>query len=168
VYFSYSIIGKLQLINIYGGIMKKITLAVMVAAFLGGCASTGTQSMKTNDPRECAQNLTFNGSFLAGRTYKSHAFIKGVSKNTAMQRAARYTMNDGWSITNTDQSLGIISASQTVSFGQGKTAPLNIGIEAKNNGVNVSMSYSTSGGVTSPLESIRNHFCSTMEAIAGK
>ncbi len=148
--------------------MKKIAIVILVSVFLGGCASSGTQTLKTNDLRECAQNFTYDGSFLAGRTYKSNVFIKGVSKNTAMQRAARYTINDGWSITNTDQNLGIISASQTVSFGQGKTVPLNIGIERKNNGVNVSMSYSTSGGVTSPLESIKNHFCSTMEAVAGK
>ncbi len=132
--------------------MKKNILAVLVIVFLGGCASSGTQTLKTNDLRECAQNFTYDGSFLAGRTYKSHVFIKGVSKNTAMQRAARYTANDGWSITNTDQNLGIISASQTVSFGKGKTVPLNIGIESKKEGVKVSMTYSTSGGVTSPLE----------------
>jgi len=148
--------------------MNKNTLVILGAVLLGGCASSGTQSLKTNDLRECAQNFTYNGSFLAGRTYKSSVFIKGVSKKKAMQRATRYTINDGWSITNTDQSLGIISASQTVSYGQGKTAPLNIGIESKNNGVNVSMTYSTSGGVTSPLESIKDHFCSTMEAVAGK
>ncbi len=148
--------------------MKKSILTIVAIAFTAGCASSGTQTLKTNDSRECARNFTYNGSFLAGRTFKSHVFIKGVSKKTAMQRAAQYTINDGWSITNTDQSLGIISASQTVSFGKGKTVPLNIGIVPKNNGVNVSMTYSTSGGVSSPLESIKNHFCSTMEAVAGK
>ena len=37
---------------------------------------------------------------------------------------ARHTINHGESVTNTDQSLGIISASQTLSFGQAQTAPL--------------------------------------------
>ncbi len=148
--------------------MKTITLAILIAAALGGCAASGTQSMKTTDTRECAKNLTYNGSFLAGRTYKSHVFIKGVSKNMAMQRAARYISSDGWSITNTDKDLGIISASQTVSFGKGKTVPLNISFEAKNKGVNVSMTYATSGGVISPLDAIKNKFCSTMEAITGQ
>jgi glutamine cyclotransferase len=149
--------------------MKKTTLTILSTAFLlGGCASSGIQTLNTTDSRACAKNFTYSGSFLSGRTYKSHTFIKGVSKNTAMQRAARYTVNDGWSITNTDKNLGIISASQTVSYGQGKTVPLNISVESKNNGVNVSMSYATSGGVTSPLEAIKNHFCSTMEAVSGK
>jgi len=76
-----------------------------------GCAASGPQSLKTDDARQCAQNFTYNGSFFAGRTYNSHAYIKGVSKNTAMQRAARYTINKGFSINNTDKDLGIISAS---------------------------------------------------------
>jgi len=148
--------------------MKKKILIALGSVILGGCATTGSQSMAKNDARECAQNATFSGSFIMGRTYKSHLFIKGVSKSKAMERAARYTINDGWSITNTDKSLGFISAAQTVSFGQGKTAPLNIGVESKNNGVNITMSFSTSGGVYAPMESITDHFCSTMKAISGK
>ncbi len=149
-------------------IMKKNSILILGLVFLSGCAASGPQSLKTDDARQCAQNFTYNGSFLAGRTYNSHAYIKGVSKNTAMQRAARYTINKGFSINNTDKDLGIISASQTVSFGKGKTAPLNIGIESKKNGVDVSMTYSTSGGVTSPLGAITDHFCATIEAVAKK
>ena len=148
--------------------MKKFTFALLAVSFLVGCATSGTQTLKTNDTRECAQNFTYDGSFLAGRTYKTHAFIKNVSEKEAMKRAARYTLNDGWQITNTDENLGIISASKTVSYGHGKTVPLNIGIESMSSGIKVSMTYSTSGGVTSPLESITNHFCSTIEAIEGK
>lgn len=76
-----------------------------------------------------------------------------------------YTVNDSWAITNTDKDLGIISASQMVSFGEGKTVPLNIGFEPKGASVNVSMTYSTSGGVTAPLESIQKYFCSTVEKV---
>ena len=150
--------------------MKAAVLLLIAVSFLGGCATTGQspQSLITHDMRECAQNFAYDGNFWVGRTYKTHAFIKGVSKELAMERAARYTINDGWSITNTDNNLGIISASQTVSYGQGKTVPMNIGIESTDGGVNVSMTYSTPGGVTSPLNSIKNHFCSTIEAVEGK
>jgi len=148
--------------------MKKSSLLILSLSFLSGCATQGTQSLKTDDARECAKNFTYNGSFWAGRTYNSHAYIKGVSKNTAMKRAARYTINKGFSITNTDKDLGIISASQTVSFGKGKSAPLNIGIESKKGGVDISMTFSTSGGVTSPLGAITDHFCETIEAVAKK
>ncbi len=148
--------------------MKIGTLSFVAAILLGGCASSGTQSLKTNDQRECAQNFTYDGSFLAGRKYKTHAVVNNISRKEAMKRAARYTATEGWSITNTDENLGIISATQTVSYGQGKTAPLNIGFESKGNGVKVSMTYSTSGGVTSPLEAITKYFCSTIEVIDGK
>ncbi len=148
--------------------MKNLILAFLTITFLGGCATSGEQSLKTADPRKCAKNLTYNGSFLMGRTYKTHVFIKNVSQKVAMKRAVRYTVNDGWSITNTDNELGMISASQSVSYGQGTVAPLNIGIEYKSAGVNVSIAYSTPGGTLSPLESIKNHFCSTIEAIEGK
>jgi hypothetical protein len=149
--------------------MKKLTLALLATAFIEGCATTsGTQSLKTNDMRECAKNFTYDGSFLAGRTYKTHVLIKDVPQKEAMKRAARYTINDGWQITNTDENLGIISASRTVSFGDGKTVPLNIGFETVSTGLKVSMTFSTSGGVTSPLESITKSFCSTIEAIEGK
>ncbi|RKX62865.1 MAG: hypothetical protein DRP37_00405 [Thermodesulfobacteriota bacterium] len=150
--------------------MKATILLLITVFFLGGCATTGQsqQSLKTHDMRECAQNFTYDGNFWIGRTYKTHVFIKGISKELAMERAARYTINDGWSITNTDNNLGIISASQTVSYGQGKTVPMNVGIESTDGGVKISMTYSTQGGVTSPLDSIKNHFCSTIEAVKGK
>ncbi len=148
--------------------MKNTLLAMSVIIYLAGCATSGTQTLNTNDSRECAKNFSYNGSFLAGRTYKTHVFIPKLSKKIAMERAARYTINDGWQITNTNENLGIISASQTVSYGKGKTVPLNISFEPQNNGVKVAMTYVTSGGVTSPLNSIVNHFCSTIEAIEGK
>lgn len=148
--------------------MKKIILPVLSVCILSACAtSSGPQALKTDDTRACAQNFTYSGSFLAGRKYKTNVSVKNVSKNTAMERATRHILNDGWTITSTDKKLGFISASQTVSHGNGKTVPLNIGIESKKRDVNVSITYATSGGVLSPLEAIVSHFCSTIEAIEG-
>jgi hypothetical protein len=62
-----------------------------------------------------------------GRTFKTNVFIKGVTQNQTMQRAARFILDDGWQINSTDNKPGIINA--TVSYGQGKTRPLNVGIE---------------------------------------
>lgn len=145
--------------------MKNTILGMLIILSVTGCATSGIQTLQTNDSRACAKNFTYSGSFLAGRSYKTNVFIPKVSKKTAMERAARYIINDGWQITNTNENLGIISASRTVSYGEGKTVPLNIGIESKNGGVKVSIFFSTSGGVISPLEAIKNHFCSTIEAI---
>ncbi len=159
--------------------MRNYILAVLIVSAIVGCGvSSGTKVIQvqnkkvevkdTSDERPCVKNFIYKGSFLAGRTYKTYAFIKNISKEKAMKLAALYTVNDGWLITNSDKDLGIISASQTVSYGKGKVVPLSIGFETKNTGVKMTMTYSTSGGVTSPLESIKNHFCSTIEAVESK
>lgn len=121
--------------------------------------------MQTDDTRECAQNLTYDGSFIMGRTFKTSQYIHGVSKNIAVEKAARFLAAEGWAINNTDKELGIISASQTISFGKGKTAPLNVGIEPKRKGINVSITFTISGGTTTSLNSVKDQFCGVIEAI---
>lgn len=147
---------------------KNKILLIIIGTALSGCASQGVQHLQTSDQRPCAQNFTYEGSFLTGQTFKTNGFVSGVSKAKAIEKVAKFTIADGWAITNTDKDLGIISASQTVSFGQGKTAPLNIGVDSVKGGVNVSMSYSISGGLSSPVEAVKDHFCSTIEAISSK
>lgn len=149
--------------------MNNILILLFTTSILSGCvASSEVQKLNTTDTRPCAQNFSHNGSFLAGRTFKTHDYVPDVSQITAMKRAARYTVNDGWTITNTDNKLGIISASQTVSYGDGKTVPLNISIEPVESGVNMAMSYSLSGGLTSPVEAVKDHFCATIDAVRNK
>lgn len=147
--------------------MRTITTTVLATGLLMGCAAQGTQKLETTDTRDCSRNFTYDGSFLAGRTYKTHANVKGVSQREGIGRAVRYLANDGWTITDTNEDLGIISASQSVSYGSGKTVPLNVTIEPESTGVKVSIAYSTSSGVTSPLEAIAQSFCSTIAAVEG-
>jgi len=127
-----------------------------------------SQKVDTTDTRVCAQNFTNEGSFLAGRTYKTHQVVKGVSKNTAMTRAAQYLSSNGWGITNTDKELGIINAAQTVTMGEGKTAPLNVSFSPEIGGLKVSMAFSTSGGLSSAAQTVKDEFCKTIEAVAIK
>jgi hypothetical protein len=150
--------------------MKKAALLLPVIALSGCLASSGTvkPTQNQNDSRECARNFTYDGSFLSGRTFKTNVFVQNVKQDQAMQRAARYIIADGWQVNNTDSKLGIISASQTVSYGNGKTAPLNVGIEQAKGGVKVNIAYSISGGVTSPVDAVQNFFCSTVQAIEGR
>jgi ABC-type Fe3+-hydroxamate transport system substrate-binding protein len=148
--------------------MIKLVFALpMTLVLLSGCASAPPQNLQTDDSRACAQNFTYDGSFLAGRTFKTHQFVDGVSKDIAMVRAAKHLALEGYSITNTDKEMGLISASQTVSFGQGKTVPLNVSIDSKDKGVNVSISFSISGGLTTPVNSVKDGFCDIIKAIQG-
>ncbi|MDR1850384.1 MAG: hypothetical protein LBQ75_10120 [Zoogloeaceae bacterium] len=148
--------------------MKRLVLPLL-ALSLAGCVSNPSSEKKTtNDPRECARNFTYDGSFLAGRTFKSTAFVNKVNKADAMKRATRYIAQNGFQISSTDEKLGIVSASQGVSYGQGKTAPLNVSFEQEKGGVQMDFSYSISGGVTSPVSAVQNFFCEVAEAVEGK
>ena len=93
--------------------------------------------------------------------------MSNVSKGVAVERVVKELAVQGWAITNTDKDLGIISASQTVSFGKGKTAPLNVGIDAKDGGVNVTATFSISGGLTTPVDGVKDTFCKIIVSVGG-
>jgi hypothetical protein len=114
------------------------------------------------------QNFSYSGSFASGRTYKTNVLVLGVSKQDAMGRASRKLTQDGWQLVNTDKDAGVLSASQSVSYGNGKTVPLNVIIEEEGKDVTVSTTYSTPGGVSSPLDAIARQFCDIIEAVDKK
>lgn len=149
--------------------MKRFILLPLFALSLaGGAGIAFAENQAAGDSRECVRNFKHEGSFFAGRTFKTTAFVKNVTQADAMKRAARYIAQNGFQINSSDQNLGIISASQSVSYGQGKTVPLNVSFEQEKGGVQMDFSYSTSGGVTSPVDAVQNFFCSVVEAVEGK
>ncbi len=115
---------------------------------------------------QCEINFTEEGSFIKGKTYKTWALFDNVQPTDAYKKVYLYTVKDGWKITESDKELGVISASQDVSYGQGKTVPLNIVVEeAGSAGSKVSITYSTSGGVKSPTDAVKKHFCLTLNEV---
>lgn len=145
--------------------MKKMLLIATALIAITGCTSNrGDVAKVSNDPRPCAQNLTFDGSFAAGRTFKTNAVVEKVTKNTAFARILKKITMNGYQINNSDKSAGMISASQTVSYGQGKTVPLNVFIAPVKGGVKIDIVFVISGGLTTPVEGVRKEFCSIIEA----
>lgn len=102
--------------------MKKLILS-SVLMLTTGCVSTAPEGLASNDSRACAQNFTHEGSLITGKLYKTNDTIQHVSKKSAFTKISKYIAMDGWHIINSDGELGMINASQTVSFGKGKTAP---------------------------------------------
>ena len=133
---------------------------VLCAVLLSGVALA--------DSSQCGDNFTVEGSFFSGKTYKTWAEFPGVKADYAFKKVYVYTVKDGWNISQADKEIGVISASQVVSHGKGKTAPLNIVVEEKGAGSKVSMTYSTSGGVSSPDDAVKNHFCATLAEVDKK
>lgn len=138
--------------------MNKLIISSLLL-LTSSCASTTPEKLAPNDSRFCAKNFTHEGSLMTGKVYKTNGIIYGADKNSAFAKIIKHIAMDGWHILNSDKELGMINASQTVSFGKGKTAPLNVSIDQVNNDVKVSVSFSTSIGVHSPAEAVMESFC---------
>lgn len=117
-------------------------------------------------PQDCASNFTIEGNFFKGKVYRTSAELPNVKPEAAYRKAYTYTSANGFTIANADKEMGVISATQGVSYGEGKTVPLNIQIEPVGDGSKVSMFYSTSGGLSSPDDAVKKHFCATIEEAA--
>lgn len=113
----------------------------------------------------CLDNFTVDGNFFAGKTYKTWADLPGVPKRDAFSRAQAFTAENGFSILSADADAGVLSAAQSVSYGKGKTVPLSVTVQEDGGSLRVTMSYATSGGVVSPEEAIKRHFCMTIAAM---
>lgn len=119
-----------------------------------------------SDP--CLDNFSASGNFLVGKTYKTWAVVPGIRQQDAFQRAYAFTAENGFSILSSNKEAGIISAAQSVSYGQGKTVPLTLTFKSEADGIRIGLSYATSGGVMSPEDAIKNHFCLTIAAASEK
>ena len=64
-----------------------------------------------------------------------------------------------------DKDLGIIGAAQTVFYGEGKTTPLSVVIDSKNKGVDISITFSISGGLSTNVNSVKDSFCDGFTAL---
>lgn len=114
----------------------------------------------------CMENFKAEGNFFTGKQYTTWGVISGVSQDAAFNKAVAYTVANGFTVTSTNKDAGVISAMQTVSYGQGKTVPLGIVMQPEGGNLRVSMNYATSGGVMSPEDAIKRHFCMTIAAAA--
>lgn len=120
------------------------------------------------DAAQCTENFSVEGSFFTGKLYKTWADFPAAKTDQAFKKLYAFTVKGGWKVSQADKDLGVISAAQDVSFGNGKTAPLNIIVEKNGNGVKVSMTYATSGGVSSPEDAVKNHFCNSLAEVEKK
>jgi hypothetical protein len=110
-------------------------------------------------------HYTSDSDVAGGRTYKTWQSFPHVSPQEAYARAYAFTIEHGFAVTSADREAGVISASQQVSYGRGKTVPLGIVVRPDGRGSKVSIAYATAGGLMSPEDAVKTHFCKTMSAV---
>lgn len=134
--------------------MRQKTLIATSIAFLfsQGCAMERT-AIRSGDNRPCVTNYSTEGGFWTGKQFKIFEDFPRVSTATAFERVAAAVASSGYQITSSNKDLGIISASQAVSYSSGgKTVPLNAVVRSSTaGGALVELLFSLSGGAC--------HFC---------
>jgi hypothetical protein len=138
--------------------------SIRVASLFLICFASG--AFAADEP--CIANYTVNGSFLKGREFTTWQKFSDVTRPVAYQRIYAGLVKYGWKIGQTDKEMGVVSASQEVAFGQGKSSQFNVLIEEENGGIKVTETFTTSGGLIATEKNVQTMFCNGMNAIAGK
>jgi hypothetical protein len=154
---------------------REVVLLAMAVLLWGGCStqrevsrSAGAGGGGVAESRPCIANFSVEGGFWSGRSYKSFQEFPKAMQAEAFERVAAKVASDGWQVNTANRDLGIISASQTVSYGRGKTSPLNVVVKKRaSGGIRVEVVYQTSGGVAVSGHAVQTGFCEILEAAAG-
>jgi hypothetical protein len=110
-----------------------------------------------------------DGSFWSGRTFRSFQEVPKVTKGSAFERVTGAVAADGWQITSASKDMGLLTAIQSVAFGHGQTAPLNVLVkDRQSGGVRVEVTFQTNAGVNVGMDAVRTAFCKILEAAGGQ
>ena len=121
----------------------------------------------TLDTRPCVANYSTEGGFWTGKQFKTHEDFPALEKNAAFDKLVASIASSGWQVENSNKDLGIISASNTVSYGQGKTVPLNAVItNLKPRGIRVELVFTLSGGLATSADSVQEEFCKYLASVS--
>jgi hypothetical protein len=140
---------------------KHLSLITLIAAGMFAAAAHA-------DEAACIANFKTTGSFFSGKQYQTWLALGNVAKTDAYTKIYGSLVKDGWKIGQTDKEVGVITASQEMSYGQGKSAPLNILIESEGTQTKATATFTTSGGVAAKAASVQKSLCGYLTAAEAK
>jgi hypothetical protein len=127
----------------------------------------GAKTSQASAPAPCVANFRAEGSMWTGKKFSSFADLQKVAKASALDQVVRQVAADGWQIVNINKDAGLVSASRTVSGGNGKTVPLNVMIsDGKPDGIHIETTLKASGGLGPSEKESKALFCAIFEAAA--
>jgi len=119
------------------------------------------------DNRPCVANYSTEGGFWTGKQFRTYEKFPAVEKNDAFDRLVASIASIGLQVTNSNKDLGIISATNTVSYGEGKTVPLNAIVKSiKPKGIRVDLVFTLSGGLATPADTVQDRFCTLLASVS--
>lgn len=115
--------------------------------------------------RPCIEHFSKDGGFFKGTTYKTWQEFAGADKDKVFQNVAQAVASNSWGTVNANKDLGIITAGQAVTMGQGSVAPLNVVVKQKSGGpVRVEVTFATGPGQVASADTVRTELCKLLEA----
>jgi hypothetical protein len=148
--------------------MKGLIIALVFLANSGlTWAGEEAKQASSDKARACVTNFTEEGSFFKGKTYKTWQDYKGLQYDGVFRRVAQAVAENNWGSVNTNKDVGIITAGQAVTMGQGSVAPLNVIVKEKSGGlIHVEANFGTAGGQKAATDTVRTELCKLVEAAA--
>jgi len=146
--------------------MKTIAITLVILA-TSTMAWAGAEEKKaaSDDSRECMKNFTEDGSFFKGKTYKTWQEYKDAKYESVFHKVAQAVAENNWGTVNANKDLGIITAGQAVTMGEGSVAPLNVIVKEKSGGlIRVEANFGTAGGQKAATKTVRTELCKLVEA----
>ena len=146
--------------------MKRFGIAVLLFA-VSAAALSGEEEKRESQTtlKECVKNFSEEGSFFKGKTYRTWQEHKGAEYDSAFRRVAQSVAENNWGSVNANKDLGIITAGQAVTMGQGSVAPLNVIVKEKGDGViRIEANFGTAGGQKAATATVREELCKLVEA----
>jgi len=134
--------------------MGMMRIGISLALVLGAGAAQAA---------ECEDNFRTDGNFFSGRRYTTSQTFEAAPE-AVFRRAYAALTQEGWVIRSSDRDMLAISAATEVSFGDGKSAPLNVLVEPTATGSRVSMTFTISGGLVA--SNPRGNMCELMAKFA--
>lgn len=135
---------------------------------IAGLGLLSATAATTAEPESaCATHYRVEGSFLSGKIFSTWADYAGMTRADVYARIYSRLARDGWNIVSADRDSGIISASQTVSFGNGATAPLTIVVESvATSGTKATATFRIGMGQATRGDTVKTKLCNYLD-VAG-
>lgn len=129
-----------------------------------------TSGLKAAREAGCVRNFRSEGGFFKGRKYTTSVDMGRAPLDEVITRMARKVAKLGYENVDVDRATGLITARVGVSFGEGKTVPLNISVEETGTKELVAhFVVNLSGGLVASKKEARQEFCKIAgAALAGR
>lgn len=120
--------------------MRNFSSIAAALFFLGTTTASLAQGLA-----QCEANFEEKGNFFTGTSFSTFQDFD-ASPDDLFKTTLFAIVNEGFQITMQDRDLGMISAAQAVTGGQGATAPLNVMIGESAVGSRARLTFSIAGG----------------------